>query len=342
MTILASEMKVFRARTSSTDPAANGGRMSDVEVTSARGKLFGDITSAQLTSGLTTWEKFFVRCRSASESSGTGNINFLDFPTPYGDYSFFVAASQDGVQADLTGSERKYAAALVAQDITGSPSQIVITLDDAALSGMVANGNKAILTDYSPSFLLQTTGKHEIVTVSGTPTLAGLQLTVPLAAPVGGGDYTTANKSRLCMLYEHPGSLFPQVQNVMQGSGSVYDFTGHPLVLSHKGAERMKLSWNYISGSQVNLSCDDPEFNAALGTFLIANDIAPVNPRGYAGGAPLFIWRAAGHGSPAVGASGSLDIIPSSIPFWACRVVPPNTAAILPTQYPIRGMVESV
>ena len=144
------------------------------------------------------------------------------------------------------------------------------------------------------------------------------------------------------MLYEHPTSLYPQVKNIIQGSGSVYNFAGYPLALTHKGAERMKLTWTYISASQVNLTCDDSEFNAALGTFLVTNDIAPINPRSYASGAPLFTWPAAGHGAFTVGATGSLDIIPSSIPLFGCRVVPAGTSALLPTTFPIRGMVESV
>lgn len=329
MAIINGELQLYYAvHRNQATPTANGGRPSNNAVRCGQsGNIWPVVTAAQRAAGQTLAEKLFWRNRNAAGDVGADPWVALLTTAGGGghEYEWIVGADQDGMQSDLTGSERKYTAAKLAADAAAGATALSITLPNAALSGAFAAGDTVLI--HAGGATWETAS---VSAVSGS----GTALTLTLSA--GTANAWQAASAYVCSLYRPGAALTPSVANITQSGAGSYDFTSYPLALDNRGTPRQRWTLTYTSATQLEVSGDDI---GSLGAFDISAAIAPLDSSGH----PYFTVAAEGHGTAHVaGDIIQFDTYAAAIGVWRFKTTPPGAASMPTTSTALRVQVESV
>lgn len=305
-----------------TAPANNGGRPSINAIsTNVEGNVWPSVTSAQRAIGQVRCEKIFFKNRNAANSAGIDPWIALAQPNASDEWEWIVAADQDSLQGDLTGTERIYSASFLAADAATGATSIVLELDNAAMSEAWKDGDSIFI--YSgQSTPVATTGLKEENVVSGDPVLSGLQLTLTLENPLANA-YTTANSACCCVKMNAGSSFAPSLDGVAQTGTGVYDIDTYPVELGNLGTIRQKWTLRYLGSGFAELSGDTL---GSLGSFDISADIAPINT---ASNTAYLTIKAGGHGAAHVsGDTLVFDTHEATVGCFWFKQTPPGAAAM--------------
>lgn len=327
MAIISSELALYyAAHRNHSNPAANGGRPSNTAVRCGQsGNIWPVVTAAQRAAGQTLAEKVYWRNRNAAGDVGADPWVALLTTTGGDEYEYIVAGMQDDMQSDLTGSERKYAAAKLASDAAAGATSLSIALPNAALADAFQSGDMVLIHAGGATY-----ETASVSAVSGS----GTALTLTLSA--GTANAWQAASAYVCSLYRPGAALAPSVANIAQSGAGSYDFTAYPMALDNRGTARQRWTLTYTSAEALEVSGDEI---GSLGGFAIASDIAPLD----ASGNPYFTLAAGGHGTAHVaGDIITFDTYAAAIAVWRFKATPAGCAAMGTTSTAVRVHVESV
>lgn len=313
MTILPSELKAFYPATIS-DGAGNGGRISFNAITSAAlQNVFPHVFKSERLVGSIKHRKIFYRAANDADETLFAPSLRLHAPTAGGDYVYFRVGSQRNTQGDLTGSERKYGVGTLKTTVTAGGSTLVVTVEAAALTGIFHAGDTIRITDKAtPSG----TGNEEELTISGTPTVSGLDVTITTATALANG-YAAA-LTYVASVYPG-GDLVATVDNWVETGAGTYDETTSPVLLDHIGTAEQTWTLTFTDATNFTVIGDTI---GSVGSGTIGSDFAPVNS---AVSKPYFTLRSTGWGGTwAAGNTIVFQTHPNAIPIWETRVVPPS------------------
>ena len=317
MSILSTELRAYYPETVS-DAAANGGRISFNRITSgALQNVFPHVFRAERLAGSTKHRKVFFRVDNDADLTLYGPGIRFHGPTPGDDYVYFHIGSQRDTQADITGSERKYGSSTLKTTVTAGATTVVVTVEDASLSGIFADGDSIRISDkLTPTSV---SGNEEEVIISGAPGVSGDEVTITLATALTNGYDAGAYVSSIYL----PGAdLAATVDNWVESSNA-YDEAGYPVLPDWIGAAEQ--TWTITRVSDTQFSCVGDTVGA-LPTGSTGTDYAPINP---ANDKPFFTLEAAGWlGVLPSGYELVFQSHPPAIATWETRVVPAAAASM--------------
>ena len=322
MTILDSELKFYKPGEVS-DAATNGGRMTATEIVSGvLQNVFPHVFKAERTAGSTKYRKIFCKVANDDDETLYNPGYCLDGPTAGGDYCCFWPGTQRDTQTDITGSERKYGAANLKTNVLAGASELTVTVENAALTGIYVDGDSIRITDKATPAAL--TGNEEIQVISGTPVVSGTDVTITIAGTLTNG-YLAATPTKVASIYEPVADLACTVDNwVETSSAGTYDESTYPIICDNIGT--VEQTWTLTMQSANTFSITGDTLGVIATAQSIASDIAPSNADFTK---PYFTIEAAGWG----GTWDTAETIvfqthPAAEPLWEKRVVPASCASL--------------
>jgi len=319
MTILDSELKCYKSATVN-DTAANGGRMSNVQVISGVVQnVWPHVLKAERDAGSTKYRKLFYKVANDADETLFSAQLYFDAPTAAGDYVVMFAGTQRNTQADITGSERKYGAANLQTNAVAGSNTLVVTVEDASLTAMFVNGDTIRVTDkLTPT---SATGNEELHIINGVPVVAGLQVTITTTAVLA-NNYTTAAGGRVMSIYNY-GDVKCVADNWVETGAGTYDETTYPVICDNIGTIEQTWTLTFSDATNYTISGDTV---GSLGAGSISTDFSPPNPDF---SKPYFTLEHEGFGGTwAAGNTIVFQTHPAAVPIWEKRVVPTGAGSL--------------
>jgi hypothetical protein len=320
MPISPSELRFYRSSTVS-DGAANGGRMSGVEaISGALANVFPAVGSDERTAGSTKYRKLFAKVANDDDIALQYAMIFIDKNTPGDDRIYFTPGTQVDTQGDLTGSEKRYSAGTLADNV--SPGAASISVLWELPDTIPEDGDLLRITDRAD---VASPGNEEFVRIAGGPTGSSGEYTITLATALQNG-YSAAD-TRVAQVLEpldpnEPGSA--ELQNQVKPIVTDLDVTSTAgtvdpqyLHADSVGSIEQLFTLTWTGATAFDIAGDTV---GAVGSGNVSGGAAPNNA---ALGKPYFNLEAAALG----GTWQSGDVIvfathPAAVPLWLVRVVP--------------------
>ncbi|MBU1140878.1 MAG: hypothetical protein KKA76_18030 [Proteobacteria bacterium] len=306
--------------------ATNGGRMSVNQVISGVvNNVWPHVPRAERLAGAVLHRKLFDKAADDTDGTLLATQKWIDRPTLGEDRIVAFAGTQTDTQADITGNERKYGAAYLKTDIAAGVSTFVVTVEDAAL----ASGTDAIFQDGDPIRLTNmatpdaATGTEEFLTISGAPTVLGLDVTITVAEVIA-NPYTVVGESRAMSIMDK-GDIACSVENfqVTAAGTGAYDNINYPVICDNIGTVEDSITLQFTDATHFNVIGSS---GIAYGSGDTATDFSPSNPDFTK---PYFTLEAAGFsGIFAAGDAITWDIHPAAFAYWLRRTVPAGCASL--------------
>lgn len=317
MAITEPDLQYFHAEEVSS-ASTNGGLMSQTEIVSGqKNNLWTNVSSADRTSGREDKRKVFGSPQSDTDDELVDPRIWNHGPTPGDDYVLMYAGTKTDTQA--TASEaRAYGSGILANDISIGVSTLVVTVENAAMTGIFADADKIRLSNQSSPEL---TGDFELVDLSGAPAVVGLDITLTLATATQTA-YLAAN-TVVSSLYE-PGSTASAIGTVVVNSASgTVDEVGFAPTLNNRGTIDEELTFSFSDSTNFTVVGSR---SGALASGITTADYTAVNPdnskniitlpSGFFGGSFVALDTVV------------IPTIANNFAFWLKRVVPAGAGTL--------------
>jgi hypothetical protein len=329
MTILASELKTFYAQDMSDSPASGGRIGFNAIASGALQNVFPHaFRSVRQAGNLDNPDhrKIFWRNCAATGETGFAPGQYLFRPGPSGAWCYQVIGTQRSTRADLTGSEPRYGAGLLAATVAAGATVLVVTVKHADLTACFAVGRPVRIAD---KLLPSSAQGHEEELVPSAVAIAGTQVTLTLPAPGLANAYTAGAATDylagpvVFSVHYPPADLRCTVSDWSETTATVYDEDNHPVTGDNLGTAEQTWILTRLSDTQFAVSGDTV---GNVGTGSTSADFAPLNP---ANNKPYFTLAAAGWLSilPS-GYTLGFQTHPPAIPVHQFRCIPPGCASM--------------
>jgi hypothetical protein len=320
MSIVTAELQFFRSATV-TDTTANGGRLSATQITSgAIANVFPHAMAAERSAGSTKRRKLFLKCSNDADETLYAPWACLDGPTAADDYVYFHVGTQRDTAADITGSERKYGAGQLKTTVTAGGSTLVVTVENAALTGIFQNGDRIRVTNKATP--TSGTGTEEEHVISGAPSVSGVDVTLTLATTLANG-YTAGVGTKIASVYKPSADLTCTVDNWVETGAGTYNEATYPVVCDNIGT--VEQTWTLTFSDATNYTVVGDQIGS-VGSGTVGADFAPSNGSWTK---PYFTLRSAGFGGTwAAGNTIVFQTHPAAIAIWETRVIPAGSASL--------------
>ncbi len=323
MTILESELKAYHAETVD-DTSSNGGRRSNASVitSGAVQNVFPHVFKSDRTSGLTRYRKVFYSVANDDDEVLSNAQPFFHHPPASGDhFLYWHEGDFDDTQGDIIGSERRYGSAFLSTAASAGGSTLVVTCTNAAQTSMFADGDPIMVSDkLLPS---SSTGNEELHTISGTPVVSGLQVTITIASTLANSyavDVTSVSSGMAAADIECSISGWSET---VAGDGT-YDESTYPVTLDNLGT--VYDTWTLTFTDATNFTVSGAA-EGSIGSGTTAGDFAPANSG--RDSKPYFTLPASGWaGTWAAGDTVTFVTNPAEISVWETLIVPAGAAAV--------------
>lgn len=324
--MLSTDLKVYKAK-------ANGRMDGASPVTSgALQNVFPHVTSAQRTAGHFDYRKNFWKIADDADGAALDPEIYQDAPTLSAtDYIvMFLMGQRDRVE-DLTGyatgtdTQTKYGSAVLKNNITAGATALTVTVRNAALASgsdaIFRDGGKIKLNDKATADAL--TGNEEVLTISGAPVVAGLDITITVAETIA-NDYTASGTARVSSLIK-PGDIETSVTAaVVTSTAGTFDDTTYPILLDNIGT--VDEDWTLTRAAGAWTLSGDSLGVIATGITLTSANYAPSNPD-FTKPYMTIDYRALG-GTWVDGDTITWTTHPAAVGIGQKRVVPAGTASL--------------
>lgn len=328
MPITPSELRFYRSLTVS-DSAANGGRMSSVEVISnALANLFPAVGSDERTAGSTKWRKLFAKVANDDDIALQYAKLFIDANTPGDDRFTFIVGTQIDTQGDITGSEKQYGAGALAENVSAGAASIAVLWESPDAEAKPANGDLLRITDKAD---VNSAGNEEFVRVAGTPTGTAGEYTITLATTLQNGYSASATRVAVVLEPSDPNeSGSAELKNQVKPLVTDLDVTSAAGTVDSEylhadsiGSVEQLFTLTWTGATAFDIVGDTL---GAVGSGNISGGAAPNNA---AHGRPYFTLE----GAALAGTWEAGDVIvfathPAAVPLWLRRVVPADAEVI--------------
>lgn len=314
MTILQTELKTYHAQTVN-DTVSNGGRMGTTEIVSgAAQNVFPHVFRSDRVAGLNRFRKLFYSNQNDADETAF-NAQPLFHKPPGGDhYLWWWLGTQRDTQAAITGAERKYGSAALKTTAAAGTSTLVVTLKHADQAAMFADGDPLMISSLAtPS---SSTGNEELNTISGTPSLSTLDLTITLGTALASEYAAGATVSSGAAGVDIKCSVDNWVET-FAGDGA-FDEGTYPVTCDNIGTAEQTWTLTFSDATNFTVVGDTV---GSVGTGSVAADFAPVNAA--RSNKPYFTLSSAGwSGTPQAGDTIVMQTHPAALPVWEKLIVP--------------------
>lgn len=324
MSISTADVKAYQAAANGGSP--NGGRQSWVQVVSSLvGNLYPEITESEQTAGFDLYRKLFRRFQDASDQSASTVRHTLGPPTDADDAVYmFEAASMTDEETDLTGSERLYGSGYLNADVSAGATQIKVLLEDPTKT-IFADGDLILIDDGTNT---------DWLTITGTPSLSGSELTIDTTTQVL-HNYATADSTVVYSVVES-GTVEASISGVVETTTSG-TFDEASVVPHDIGSEYDTITLTFTSATAFDAAGANL---GALGSGTVSSSFAPNNPSSPGPGSALFtIPSAVWGGTWATGETVVFVLNPPATALWLRRIAAagassaPGNTVTLTTHY---------
>lgn len=322
---LDADLQTFKSAVVSNDNT-NGGVLSINQVISGVAQnVFPNVLKAERTAGSTKYRKLFNKLNDDSNDALSGVQLYLDLPTPADDWiTMFIGTAID-TQADIVGTERKYGAAYIKNDVTAGLSTVTVTVDNVSLTTgndkVFADGDSIRITDKeNPDSV---SGNEEFLVIDGEPTVSSNDVTITTLTPFA-NSYTVVNSSRVSSVYDAPGDILAEVGILdITSTAGTYDDTTYLLVPNNQGTIDTTITLEFTDAA--NFTATSPDITG-LPAGSTSVDYAPVNSDWTK---VYCTMLATGWGGTFIaGDTVEIPLTSATIPFWEKRVVPALAAPL--------------
>ena len=322
--MLDSDIKTYHAEEVSS-ASTNGGKRGYTQVISGVvNNVWANVPKAERLAGSTTYRKMFTVAADDTDGTLVDAKEYIDNPTAAEDWVIAFEGTASDTQADISASARKYGSANIKSDITAGVSTFTVTVEDVSLTTgndlIFADGDKIRLTDKTTPDA--TAGNEEFLTISGTPTVSGNDVTITVAESIANG-YLSADGARAMALIDI-GDVECSVDTFAVTSISgTYDDASYPVITDNIGSytDSVTLTFtdatNFTGTSSVGLT---------YGSGTVSADFTPTNPNN---SKPYFTLESAGFGGTfASGDTVTFNVVDASFSYWLKRVVPASCSSL--------------
>ena len=329
MTILASELKFYRAAVSS-DQTSNGGRMSATEVaTGVKNNLWPDVPQSERLSGSTKYRKAFLKVASAENLALIDARIFVETPTPGGDRVLFFAGTQTDTQAAITGAERYYGAGQLNANVSSGATSIVVNTEGGSADAAFANGDLIRISDKTTVDAVS--GNAEFIRLAATNAVSwnGTNATLTFAAGQTLTNSYVAASTRVASVWE-AGTVRGSVDtwSVSSAAGTYDGWSGtgnQPTIVTTNAIGSIEQTWTLTFTSASAFTC----VGETVGSVGAGSTTANFTPNNADFSQPYFTLPLSGWG----GTWASGDIItfkthPAAVALWQKRIIPPGTGSL--------------
>lgn len=337
-----------------SDASQNGGRMSAtaINVGVIKNNVWPSVTKAQRTSGATQYRKCFIKIENnadpnvAKNQIGMTPSVFISFQTPGQGCVSIFPATQDDVQADITGSEALYGTGFLNADAASGATQITVATEGSTFAhfrdGMAIRIHNLADPDDATGIASEVT-LAAANAVSWNGDLATLTLSAPLAQTWLAQETRDINavptlvKTRVCGVIK-PADIQASVSSTgVSSAAGTFTFNSSNLFVDHTGGVEQVWTLQFTSTTQYSITGDTVGY---VGWGAVGTDKIPTNPD--FPGNPYFTIMAAGFGGTwAIGDTITFTTSPAAYPVWEKRVVPANCASLSSDEVIIEMEVES-
>lgn len=330
MTIAAADLKAYYA-TDMSNGSTSGGRISFNPITSAalQNVFPHAFRSTRLAGNLADPDhrKIFFRNDNDADETGFAPLQYLFRPNPSQAWCYKVIGTQRSTRADLTGSEARYGAGLLATTVVAGATVVVVNVKHADLTSCFAVGRPVRITN---KLLPSSTSGTEEEHIPSAVSVTGLQVTLTIPSPGLANGYTAGaatdyltGTTVFSVYYPAAAELKCTVDNWSESTGTVYDEAANPVVCDNIGTAEQTWTITRLSDTQFDCSGDTV---GSVGTGSTTTDFAPVNP---ANSKPWFTLAAAGWLTAIpVGYTLVFQTHPPAIPTHEFRCIPPACASM--------------
>jgi hypothetical protein len=311
MSILATDLRVFRAVTNN-DTAANGGEPSTVEsVSGVSGNLFPRVSLSERTSGVTRFRKAFHRVNNADSKTLYDGHLFMFRHTPAVDSVTFFSSTNTETQGDVTVAlEDHFGASTLVNPVVAGDT-VVEVMPEQTTYDVFRIGERVYITNKAT---YEGTGEEEYGTISN------------VAAGTGGSQILTLS-NQLVNSYAASGTRISSVMDHgdVQTSASIDSATVagsgalNPALVSvrQRGSRYDLVTFTFTSATNFTASGAKA---GSLGTGTISSTFAPVNPN--TSSAYFSIPASAWSGTFQSGDIVVLRTVPAIVPVFYVQQVP--------------------
>lgn len=321
--MLDSDIKTFLSAVVSSD-SSNGGLRSNNEVVSGVvNNVWPHVPKAERLAGSTLYRKLFTIGEVALVETLIAATLNLFRPTPANDWviGFTDSVTKVNTQASWSPS-RVYGSAWLKTDVTATSSTFTVTVEDASLTGMYADGDTIVITDkLTPDAV---SGNSEIHVISGTPSISSNDVTITIVGTLA-NDYDVADETFVASVMDI-GDVETGTSNYVVttvGTGD-YNYSSYPIICTNKGTVEDSLTFTFTDTT--HFTCAGSVTGIDYGSGETGIDFSPSNAEK---SALYFTLEAAGFsGAWAGGDTLTVDISDASFPYVLKRVVPAACASL--------------
>ncbi len=323
MSIIANELKWYKAQTT-TNTAANGGKMGEVQIVNAiRNNLFPDISEEQRTAGVTRYRKAFLKVANPDNHTLANSLIHLITKTPADDYVHIFEGTQTDTQGDIS-SPVEYGIGSLNLAIVAGDTTCEILLDDDSQE-IFHNGCSIWISNGTHE------NYHHNVSISKDGAICNITL------DSGDGflnNFSSANT--LIASCIDSGDIIGDVDDFTNDSSyGVLDETK----IQTDNIGSIEENWTLTFTSATNFSCS----GASLGVIGSGSTNSNYSPNNPVHNEPYFVIESDGF-------SGSFeehDIIefrtsPAAFPVWFKKIVPEATSSFSGNNFEFRVRGETV
>ncbi len=322
--MLDTDIKTYHAQERSS-ALTNGGRMSADEVISAVvNNVWPHVGKPDRTAGDVLHRKIFIKAADDNDGTLMSAQQYIDKPTEGEDSIIAFLGTQIDTEADITGNERKYGAAVLQANITGNPSTFVVTVEDASLASgtdaIFINGDTLRLTEkLTPDAM---TGNEEFLTISGVPSVSGNDVTITVAEAIV-NDYIAGAAWAASVIDQGDTECSVDTFVDTTAGDGAYDDTTYPVLTDNIGTVEDGITLQFTDATHFSVTGSS---GITYGTGDTGTDFSPTNSDFTK---PYFTLEAAGFsGTWAAADTITFNIHPASFAIWLRRTVPAGCASL--------------
>ncbi len=312
MSILNSELTFYKSSVVN-DTTANGGVMSINSILSGvLQNVFPHALSAERTNGSVKYRKLFCKVANDDDLALIDPQVWLDIVTDADDWVTFFAGTPTDTQNDI-GTPRIYGCSSLKTNVSIGGSTLVVTVEDSSITSIFSSGDKIRITDkVDPD---SGTGNEQIMTVSGSPSVSGDEVTIT-TTEVLENDYTVASNTRVMSIYE-PSDVECSVDNWVETGGFTYDEVSYPVICDNIGT--IEQTWTITFSDDTNFTVSGNTVGT-LASGVIGSNYSEDNPDFTK---PYFTLESGGWGgSPVNGNTLVFQTHGAELPLWEKREIP--------------------
>ena len=317
------DIQNYKSVKKTTDPATNGGVMSDTVVQSGKvGNVFSHTFDEDRTNGKVETVKIFTVLKNSDDLPLVGAFPALWGPPDGGEeYAIIIPTTQRSVEADLIGTERFFTAGTLVEDVAAGDVLVKIDVRGIeVLLGMQAADRFFITDKATPDAQTGTEDDRVIDSVTTSGTVRHIVLTEGLTNGYTAGSavgFTVPPSTDIETSYE---SLA-----VTAAGDYDYDDVNYPFTISNIGGieEDFELEWTGATTFKVTRMTIAP---GLISTGDINTDFIYLHPVWLTN---MLTIKEAGHtGTPQAGDKFTLTTHPAALPVFERKFTPIGAAPV--------------